>query len=252
VGTGVPSEIRILIALALAGLLVMLRLDAARFGAAEYDEPIKGEGLVRAWARRISWYLLGIALILGIWIVHPNPSGDLGLAVGDRSGGIVLGLFIGLAGIAQAVALAWFHYGRIRLPNPSMYPGALANEILTAFIDEATFRGAILGYMLWAGVDPNLAILAQATAYTLATRLGAPGRDRYMFVLSLAIGLVAGWATVASHGIGAAFLGHAITRVAVFLMTGHAGQPAPRGREVEDLEKRRRAPEGWRPVGRPR
>ena len=73
-----------------------------------------------------------------------------------------------------------------------------------------------------------------------------------MFVLSLAVGLVTGWATVATSGIGAAFLGHAITRVAVFLVTGHAGQPAPHGREVEDVEKRRRAPEGWRPVERPR
>jgi hypothetical protein len=47
---------------------------------------------------------------------------------------------------------------------------------------------------------------------------------------------------------GAAFLGHAITRVAVFLTTGHAGQPPARGTEVEDVEKRRRTPEGWRAV----
>jgi hypothetical protein len=247
-----PTEIRILIALALTGLLIMLRLDAARFGAAEYDEPAAGESALRAWGRRISWYLLGVLLILAVWVIHPRPTTDLLLAVGERSGGIVLGVFLGLAGVLQAVALAWFHYQRIRLPDPAMYPGAMSNEILTAFIDEATFRGAVLGFMLWAGVDPNLAILAQAFAYTLATRLGAPGRDRYMFVLSLAIGLVTGWATVATHGIGAAFLGHAITRIAVFLVTGHAGQPAPIGREAEDVEKRGRAPEGWHPVGRSR
>jgi hypothetical protein len=133
-----------------------------------------------------------------------------------------------------------------------MYPGALANEVLTAFIDEATFRGAILGFLLWAGADVNLAIIAQAVGYTLATRLGAPGRDRYMFVLSLAVGLIGGWATVVTQGIGAAFLGHSITRVAVFLMTGHAGQPAPRGREMEDLDLRGSAPDGWAPVERVR
>ena len=56
----------------------------------------------------------------------------------------------------------------------------------------------------------------------------------------------------ALQGIGAAFLGHAITRVAVFLTTGHAGQPPARGTEVEEVEKRRRTPEGWRAVDRSR
>ncbi|HJW22552.1 MAG TPA: CPBP family intramembrane glutamic endopeptidase [Candidatus Limnocylindrales bacterium] len=246
------TTIRVLVALALTGLLIMLRLDAARFGAAEYDEPVAGEGRIRAWSRRIAWYVLGLALVAAIVVIHPTATRDLLLAVGDRAGGVVLGVFFGLAGATQAVALAWYHYRRVRLPDPASYPGALTNEILTAFIDEATFRGALLGFLLLWGVDPLAAIPLQAIAYTLATRLGAPGRDRYMFGLSLVIGLVAGWASVATGGIAAAFLGHAITRVAVFLTTGHAGQPAPRGREIEDVEKRRRAPEGWRPVERPR
>jgi membrane protease YdiL (CAAX protease family) len=129
------------------------------------------------------------------------------------------------------------------------YPGALLNEIATAFVDEAVFRGALLGFLVIVGVDANAAILAQALTYTLATRLGAPGGNREMFLLSLVIGLVAGWATVLTGGIAASFLGHAVTRVAVFLTTGHAGQPAPRGTEVEEIERRRRAPEGWRIVG---
>lgn len=245
------TTVRVLVALALTGLLVMLRLDAARFGAAEYDEPVPGERRLRAWIRRITWYALGIGFVIAIVIVHPSPR-DLLLWVGDRSGGIFLGVVLGLAGAIQAAALAWYHYGRIRLPDAAMYPGALTNEILTAFIDEATFRGAMLGFLLVGGVDPAPAIVIQALAYTLATRLGAPGRDRFMFWLALVIGLVAGWATVATGGIGAAFIGHGVTRVAGFLTTGHAGQPAPRGREIEDVEKRRRAPEGWRPVERPR
>ena len=40
-----------------------------------------------------------------------------------------------------------------------------------------------------------------------------------------------------------------ITRFAVFLCTGHTGQTKPRGREVEEIEKRRRPPEGWRVIG---
>ena len=40
-----------------------------------------------------------------------------------------------------------------------------------------------------------------------------------------------------------------VTRFAVFLWTGHAGQFLPRGREVEEIEKKRRPPEGWRVIG---
>ena len=244
--------IRVLIAFALTGLLVLLRLDAQRFGAAEYDEPVAGQSWFSGSVRRIGWYVLGLGLLLAIFVIHPAPWVDLRLAVGDRAGGIVLGIVLGLAGVAQAVGLAWYHYRRIRFPDVAAYPGALINEIVTALIDEGTFRGALLGFLLVAGVDPVLAVLAQGFIYSLATRLGAPGRDRYMFGLSLAIGMIAGWATVATGGIGAAFLGHAITRVAVFLVTGHAGQPAPRGREVEEVERRRRTPDGWAPVEPPR
>src|SRR5262249_8539795 len=67
-----------------------------------------------------------------------------------------------------------------------------------------------------------------------------------MFLLSLIVGLVGGVATVITGGIGASFLGHAITRVAIFFSTGHAGQLAPRGTEPEEVERKRAAPIGWR------
>jgi hypothetical protein len=189
--------------------------------------------------------------------VHPSAAFDLHLTVGERSG-LLLAFVIGGIGVGQAVALAYLHYRRLRFPKVSAYPGALANEILTAFIDEAVFRGAVLGYFLWAmagtnapaGTVSSLAILGSTVVYVLATRLGAPGRDRYMLVLAVLIGLVGGWATLVTGGVGASFLGHAITRVAVFLTTGHAGQPPARGTEPEDIEKRRRTPEGWRSVDR--
>lgn len=244
----VPPELRILVGLALTGLLVMLRLEAERFGTAEYDEPVRGHR--PPVLRRIAWYGLGVAGIALLVFVHPNPQRDLHLAVGERSGLVVAAVLVA-AGIAQAVVQAWLHYRRLRLPDVTAYPGALANEIFTALIDEAVFRGAVLGYFLWvSGGDVTLSILGQAAMYGLATRLGAPGRDRYVFALALVIGLVGGWATIETGGVGAAFLGHAVTRVAMFLTTGHPGQPAPPGREVEDFEKRRRTPEGWRVVER--
>ncbi len=63
------------------------------------------------------------------------------------------------------------------------------------------------------------------------------------------MGLIGGWLTAVTGGIAAAFLGHAITRFAVFLCTGHIGQTRPKGREVEEIEERRRPPKGWRVIG---
>jgi membrane protease YdiL (CAAX protease family) len=243
----VEAELRILVGLGIALLLVMLRVEAQSFGAAEYDEPVGGRrGSI---LRRIAWYALGTGGIAALLFVHPNAGLDLRLTVGDRIG-ILLGLALGALGVAQAVGFALYHYHRIRLPDVGRYPAALANQILTAFIDEATFRGALFGYLLWLGAPIDLAIAGQAVAYTLATRTGAPGRDLYLFFLTLAIGVIGGVATARTGGIGAAFLGHAITRVAVFLATGHEGQLAPRGKEPEEVERRSRAPEGWRSVDR--
>lgn len=249
------DDLRVLVGLALTLLLVMLRVEAQRFGAAEYDEPVRGRR--PAVLRRLAWYLLGVGGVLALLLAHPTPEFSLHLTGGDRSG-ILLAVLLGGLGVAQAIAMAWYHYRRLRLPDVASYPGALANEILTAFIDEAVFRGAVLGYFLWAmsgtniapGTMTSLAILGQAVLYVLATRSGAPGRDPYMFAVTVVIALVGGWATLLTGGIGASFLGHAITRVAVFLTTGHAGQPPERGTEVEEVERRRRTPEGWRPVDR--
>jgi hypothetical protein len=236
--------VRAYIAFGLTLLLVMLRFEADRFGAAEYDEPVAGSP--PSLGRRLAWYVLGIGGVGVLMWVHPAPGSALFLSGGD--GGIQLGFALAAVGLGIAFGLAWWRYHHLRLPDVATYPGAIVNEVATAFVDEAVFRGALLGFLVIVGIDANIAILAQALAYTLATRLGAPGRNRAMFVLSLVIGLVAGWATVLTGGIAAAFLGHAVTRVAVFLTTGHAGQPAPRGTEVEEIERRRRAPDGWRVV----
>jgi hypothetical protein len=227
----------------------MLRVEANLFGAAEYDEPVDGRS--RPLLRRLAWYALGLGGVAALVSIHPNAANDLRLTVGSKFA-ILLGLALGLGGVALAIAVAYLRYRRIRLPDVSAYPGALVNEIVTAFLDEATFRGALFGYLLWIGAPLNLAILTQAFAYTLATRLGAPGRDKSMFLLSLIIGLVGGAVTDLTGGIGAAFLGHAITRVAIFFSTGHAGQLAPRGTEPEEVERRRQAPIGWRSVDRRR
>jgi hypothetical protein len=239
---------RSLITIGLTFLLIMLRLDAEKFGAAEYYEATRDGERPRV-RRRLAWYGLGFLIAVAILFIHPSPQVDLFLGSGNRLGAVVGGILYGLLGIGVAVGIATYRYHRIRFPDTWSYPGALLNSTATAFIDEAAFRGALFGLLLVAGVNPTLANFTQAIIYTLTTRLGAPGRDRYMLVLTLGMGLIGGWLTVVTGGIAAAFLGHAITRFAVFLCTGHTGQIKPRGREIEEIEKRRRPPEGWRVIG---
>ena len=246
--SAVPTELRVLITVGLGLLLILLRLDAERFGAAEYDEA-EPDGHGPAFRRRVAWYVVGVALVIAAVIVHPAASADLGLGSGDRARAIIGGFAFAALGTGQAVGIALYRYRHLRLPEVRSYPGAVLNSVLTAFIDEAAFRGILLGFLLLAGLDARLAIVVQTLVYALATRTGAPGRGWYMFGLSIGIGLLGGWLAVVTGGIGASFLGHAVTRMAVFLCTGHAGRFTFRAVEPEELARRRRPPTGWRVVG---
>jgi Type II CAAX prenyl endopeptidase Rce1-like len=241
----VPDLLRVLMTLGLLLLLVILRFDAERFNAAEYDD-IDRWGRPPSLLRRLAWYTLGIGGILLVLQVHPNPAGELYLGLGDRLGAVILGLAYGAIGAAIAVGIALYRYHYVRFPEARLYPAKITNAIATAFLDEAIFRGILFGFLLGTGMDANAANLIQAIVYALATRLGAPGRPWYMLVTSLLIGLAGGWLTATTGGIGAAFLGHSITRIAIFLTTGHAGIPKARGTEEEEVARRRQTPEGWR------
>ncbi len=241
------AELRTLLVVALTGLLVLVRLDAARFGAAEYDEETAGGW--RAAAQRLAWYAVGLAIGAGIFVVHPAPVTTLDLAIGsDRLVAVFAGLVFGLAGTAVVAGFAWLRYGRLRLPPARTYPGAVVNTLGTALIDEVAFRGALLGLLLAAGLPPLGAVVVQDLVYGLATRLGAPGRSHSMLLISLAVGAAGGALTVATGGIGAAVIGHAVTRFAVFVCTGHAGQVRPPGEEPEEVAADRLPPEGWHVV----
>jgi membrane protease YdiL (CAAX protease family) len=244
----VPDQLRMLIVLGLTLLLVILRFDAERFNAAEYDD-IDRWGRPPSLLRRIAWYLLGIGGVFAVLWMHPDPSSGLFLTLGDRVGTVVLGLAYGAIGAGIAVGIALIRYGYVRFPPMTAYPVKFVNAIATAFVDEAVFRGIVFGILVSTSMNPNLANLIQALLYALATRLGAPGRPWYMLASMLAIGLAGGWLTGITGGIGAAFLGHAITRIAIFLTTGHAGIPKPRGTEDEEVARRRATPKGWQVLG---
>ncbi|MFI5259518.1 MAG: CPBP family intramembrane glutamic endopeptidase [Candidatus Limnocylindrales bacterium] len=241
------ESIRILISSGFFMMLLILRLDASRFGAAEYYEP----GRHRTVWTRLAWYSIGAALLAALYLVHPAPHDVLMLLIGHRTDVLVYGAALALLGLVQAGAFAWYRYGYLRLPAARAYPGAVVNTVATAVIDEATFRGALLGSLVAVGVPNGAAILIAAIVYLLATRLAAPGRNPYMFFVAAGIGLLGGWVTLATGGIGAAIVGHAVTSFALFVCTGHTGQALPAGREPEELELLNELPEGWQDARRP-
>ena len=169
-----PDPLRVLMAVGLAGILVILRFDAERFNAAEYDDVDKW-GNKPSLVRRLAWYTLGIGGDPRDPVDPPDARQDLYLGLGDRLSAIMLGLAYGAIGTAIAIGIALYRYHTVRLPPVASYPGAILNAIATAFFDEAVFRGLLFGFLLTAGLQPNLANLIQALVYALATRLGAPG-----------------------------------------------------------------------------
>lgn len=236
--------LRDLIFYAFAGMLVFLRFDARRFSAAEHDDD-SAPGGWRLWLRRLSWYGLGLLLVVVVYNIHPLPLSVLHLQLGeDRTQSILAGLALGAIGTLAVVAYAWLRFGRLRYPPAGRYPAGLLNGIGTAVIDEAAFRGVLLGLLVAAGWPAEYAIAFQAVLYTLATRLARPGMPLGMLALALAMGFVGGWLTLETGGIGAALLGHVLARLAVFFVTGHAGvRLAPDEEDARD-EMEQLLPEG--------
>jgi hypothetical protein len=189
-------------------------------------------------------------LLWAIYQIHPAPHDVLYLLIGHRGDVILYGTFLGLIGLGQAAAFAWYRYGYLRLPPGREYPGAALNAIATAAIDEATFRGALLGTLVALGLPGYGAILISTLVFVVVTRAAGPGRHRYMLALTFGIGLAAGWATLATGGLGAAIIGHAVTSFAVFVCTGHAGHVPPAGQEPEEVELRKLPPDGWQDARR--
>src|SRR4051794_32993058 len=240
-----------LIILALVGLLVLLRFDASRFGAADYDDE-ESPGGIRNRLGRLSWYMFGLLLIVAVYFLYPQPLAELHLQIGDPRAFVFLaGVGLAVLGMGFAAVYAWWRYGGTRFPPAHRYPAGILNALATAFIDEATWRGIILGLLLQSNWPVWGAVGFQAVLYALATRLGAPGRPRLLLLLSLGIGLVGGWITVITGGIGAILLAHAVTRFAIFVATGHAGQVTPSAAFDEEIieEDTKIGPQGWEVVG---
>jgi hypothetical protein len=247
-----PFNLEGLIFLAVVGLLILLRFDARRFGAAEWDDE-DAPGGWQIWLRRLSWYVFGLLLILVVYFVYPTPFTNLHLQIGtSRNTALFLGLALGGLGSLYAFAYAWWRFAELRLPPAHRYPAALLNSLGTAIIDEATFRGIVLGLLVAFHWPAQLAVFFQAILYVLATRLAGRHRPVGMLLLSLLIGVAGGFVTLATAGIGAALLAHTLTRFAVFIATGHGGWIRAAAAEAEEEEAFEEisphTPRGWEVV----
>ena len=227
------------------GLLILLRFDAQRFGAAEYDDE-DATGW-RDWLRRLSYYGFALLLLVVIYAMHPLPLSVLRLQAGTDLGlTLAVGFALAAIGVLLAVAYAWVRYRDVRLPPMRRYPAGLFTSVATALVDEAVFRGVLLGLLLINNFPTDLAVGFQAVLYVIATRLAGGRQSIGVVLIFLLVAVVGGGVTIATGGIGAAVLGHALTRFALFVVTGHAGQLRDVTTEQEAaLDAAELTPEGW-------
>jgi membrane protease YdiL (CAAX protease family) len=239
-----PPGIDGLILLGLLALLILLRFDAWRFGAAEFDDE---DAPGAHWLTRLAWYAAGFVLVVGVYYFYDRPLSVLHLTVGTEPlTAIIFGLLLGVLGGGAAFYYGVWRYGELQLPPARRYSAAVVNCVGTAFLDEAVFRGILLGLTVASGWPVDLAILFQACLYGLATRLGSRGQPPGPLLIALAIGVGGGWITLQTGGIGAAVLAHALTRLSLFVATGHAGALRMVVPEEEATQAaREQPPEGW-------
>ncbi len=221
------DELRTLMAIALAGLLLLLRLDAPRFSSAEYDvesaDDSEGSGSIGALLTRAAWPLMAIALTAGIAVLLPAGRPAIGLAPGTiLSGSTILWAVVGsLVGLGAVLAVA-----RLRDPAwpPRLVPADRSprlafDAISTAIVDELTFRGVLLGLLLLAGVPAAIAFLAQLALYGLETRLGRYVATLGLLAEALALGALTGLLALATGGVVAPLVAHAVIRFAALDVT---------------------------------
>jgi len=214
-----PDFLQYFLFVGFAGLMFLLRLDARRFGAAEWDTE---DGDRRLWLSRLTWYAAGPALGLMVFALHPSPVADLNLVFApDQGQALLLGLVYAAGGIAAAFGLALLSHGRLSFPHPSRYPGGVLCAVGTAFYDEFLFRGVLLGLLLSLDLPDPVAVVGAALIYAGAIRASSAGRGPLALLVALVVGLVGGLLVLMTAGIAAAFMGHAVTRFAMFMTMGY-------------------------------
>jgi len=224
------DEIRTLMAIALAGLLLLLRLDAPRFGSAEYDVDTDTDS-IGARLTRLAWPGLAVVLVAAIAILLPAGPGAIGLGRASAASPltVVLAILGAGAGVGAVVGVA-----RLRSPawSPRLNvagdaPRHAFDSLATAIVDELTFRGVLLGFMLVAGVPPAVAFLVQLILYGLETRLGRTVVTLDLLLEALLLGALTGVLALATGGVAAPLVAHAATRFAALDLADAIPSPSP-------------------------
>ncbi|MGC8633121.1 MAG: CPBP family glutamic-type intramembrane protease [Candidatus Limnocylindrales bacterium] len=225
------NELRTLMAIALAGLLLLLRLDAPRFASAEYDAD-QADDSPGGIATRLAWPVLAILLAAGVAVLLPAGRSAIGLGGATfLSGTTIVGALLGsAAGVLVVVGLA-----RLRAPDQVPRPGPARrvprlalDAAATAVVDELTFRGVLLGLLLLAGLPPGVAFLVQLLVYGLATRLGQYTVTLGLLGEALGLGVLTGLLALATGGIAAPLVAHAVTRFTALAVPGALPPIVPR------------------------
>jgi len=211
------DAIRTVMAVGLAGVLLLLRLDAFRFRAAEYDVDAPDDG-GPGILTRLAWPLAALALAAGVAVLLPAGPSAVGLG-GDpflAPGTVLWGLVGAAVGMGAILGLARLREGvwPPRLGAPAETPRFAADAVSTAIVDEMAFRGVLLGLLLLAGVPALLAFFVQLLAYGLETRLGRSRRTLDLLGEALALGALTGILALASGSVIAPLIAHAGARFA--------------------------------------
>ena len=208
------DSLRLAIALGLTLFLVLLRFDSERIMRSDYFR------YRTPWLGPVSYYILVIGFALGIAVILPSGREQLFLTGGDSDAMLPIMLLFVVVALLNGLAFAFLRYGGI-LPLPvGLLPTRVLGAAASAVAEELQFRSIVLGMLIFAGLDPGLAIALQALVYGLAHRRLWRERDWYFLIGSVLLGWAAGVATVQTGSVIPAIVGHFAVTMSFFAFAG--------------------------------
>ena len=208
------ESLRLAIALGLTLFLVLLRFDAERITRSDYFR------YRTPWMGPVSYYILVIGFTIGIAIILPSGREQLFLTGGQTDEMLPVMLLFVVVALLNGLALAFLRYGGI-LPLPiELLPNRVLGAAMNAICEELQFRSVVLGMLIFAGVEPGLAIAIQALVYGLAHRRLWRDRDWYFLLGSVLLGWAAGVVTYETGSVIPAIVGHFAVTMSLFAFAG--------------------------------
>lgn len=207
------TSLRLAIAFGLSLFLVLLRFDSERIMRSDYFR------YRSPWLGPASYYTLVIVFALGIAFIFQDRD-QLFLRGGDPEVALTATLAFTAVGLATAAVLAMVRYGGI-VPLPArLLPSRAVGAAANAVAEELQFRSVVLGLLLFANVNPFVALVIQAVLFGIAHRRLWRERDWFFLIGSLLLGYAAGLTTLAAGSVIPAIIGHFAISMALFAFAG--------------------------------